>query len=57
MVAARSATKRVPVDGPPGKRGKPPTKVVRDTEGTVPFDTVARFPYTSVRQTAQVRIG
>jgi hypothetical protein len=39
--AGRSKTKRIPIDGPPCPKGKPPTKVVRWTDGTVPFDTVA----------------
>ena len=43
--AACSKTKRVPTDGPPTKRGKQPTKVIRTTEGNVPFEAVARFPY------------
>ena len=42
--AGTSGTKRVPVAGKPTTRGKPPTKVIRDTAGTVPFGAVAAFP-------------
>jgi len=45
VVAARSKTRRVPIDGAePGKRGKMPTRVVRATESTVSFDALSRFP-------------
>ncbi|MEM7132104.1 MAG: hypothetical protein AAF702_37710 [Chloroflexota bacterium] len=43
--AGRSTTKRVPVDGPLSKRGKRPTGVKRVTEGNIPFEAVATFPY------------
>lgn len=43
--ARKSVTKRVPVeDAAFTKRGKRPTRVVRTTEGNVPFECVAGFP-------------
>ncbi len=42
--AGTSGTKRVAVEGAPTTRGKPPTKVARTTDGTVPFGAVAAFP-------------
>ena len=42
--AGTSGTKRVVVEGEPTTRGKPPTKVARTTDGTVPFGAVAAFP-------------
>jgi hypothetical protein len=45
LTAGRSTTRRVPTDGPPGPRGKPPTKVARVSEGDIAFEWVARFPY------------
>jgi hypothetical protein len=42
--AERSKTKRVPIDGEPTKRGKQPTKVIRASGSTVPFDAIAKFP-------------
>jgi hypothetical protein len=42
--AGRSKATRIATEGPPGKNGKPPTKVVRATESTVPFAAVATFP-------------
>jgi len=43
--AEQSKTKRVPMDGELTKRGKQPTKVMRVSEGNVPFGSVATFPY------------
>jgi len=44
IVAARSKTKRIPVEGQITKTGKPATRVVRVSAGTVPFADVAAFP-------------
>ncbi len=45
ITAAESKPMRVPIEGQFTKTGKPATRVKRGTTGTVPFDTVARFPY------------
>lgn len=45
ITAGQSKPMRVPLDGHVTKTGKPATKVVRGSAGTVPFDAVARFPY------------
>ena len=45
ITAGRSKPMRVPIEGQYTKTGKPATKVVRGSEGTVPFDAVSRFPY------------
>jgi hypothetical protein len=44
ITAGRSKPMRVLIDGQWTKTGKPATKVVRGTEGTLSFDAVARFP-------------
>jgi hypothetical protein len=41
----RSKPKRVPIPGETTKTGKPATKVVRETDGDLPFTAAARFPY------------
>jgi len=43
--AEQSKTKRVPIAGELTKRGKQPTKVMRVSEGNVPFASVTTFPY------------
>lgn len=42
--AGRSKLMRVPIQGQFTKTGKAATRVVRGTEGDIPFDAVARFP-------------
>jgi hypothetical protein len=44
LTAGMTKVQRVPIEGSPGKRGKPPTKVERVTEGNLPFKAVAGFP-------------
>ena len=36
--------RRVPTDGEPGQRGKPPARVERVGEGNLPFKAVSGFP-------------
>ncbi len=45
ITAERSKAKRVPIAGESTKTGKPATKVVRTSEGTIPFAAVATFPH------------
>lgn len=45
VTAGQSKVKRVPVEGPLGPRGKPPTRVMRVSEGSIDFDVVSRFPH------------
>jgi hypothetical protein len=42
--AAPNRVRRVEVDGPPKRRGKRPTRVVRRSDGNVPHRAVAAFP-------------
>jgi hypothetical protein len=43
--AGRSRTKRVPIGGQTTVTGKPATKVVRQSDGNLPHDAIARFPH------------
>jgi hypothetical protein len=43
--ASVSRARRVPIPGQTSKTGKPASRVVRGTEGDVPFDVISRFPY------------
>jgi hypothetical protein len=42
--AAANRVRRVEVEGPPTRRGKRPTRVVRRSDGNVPHCAVAEFP-------------